>query len=408
MSPKSLKEYSYIVARRYKIASYKKKVTILSEYCKVTGFHRKHAIRKLNNFKFFVKPKKKKPGRKPHYDQKPLIKALKKIWLSSNLPCSKLLKTIIPIWLPHYLKTEEYLESDIIQNLNKISPATIDRLLKPVRFKFKKKGRCCTKPGSLLRNMIPIKTEQWNESTPGFIEADTVHHCGETALGPYALTVNYTDIATGWTEQRAVWGKGESGIIEQTKDVELSLPFPILGFDSDNGKEFINEHLFKYFTGRPKNPVQFTRSRAYKKNDNSHIEQKNWTHIRQWLGYERFDHIKLVDLLNELYKSQWRLYHNFFIPSVKLTSKERIGSKVVKHYGKPKTPYQRTVEADSKYVSDAVKEELTKIYQSLNPFELRQAMEKRIAKIFNFVHKLHASYGNVNFESTKPFSPSKE
>ena len=187
------------------------------------------------------------------------------------------------------------------------------------------------KPGSLLRNQIPIKTSQWEETIPSHIESDTVHHCGDTVAGQYVLTVNYDDIATGWTEQRAVWGKGELEVLQQTKDVENSLPFKILGFDSDNGGEFINNHLYKYFTQRSKHPVQFTRSRAYKKNDNAHVEQKNWTHVRQWLGYNRFENPKIVTLLNDLYKTEWRLYHNFFIPSVKLLEKKRIASKTVKH-----------------------------------------------------------------------------
>ena len=251
-----------------------------------------------------------------------------------------------------------------------------------------KRGLSCTKPGSLLRNQIPIKTDQWNEFNPGFIEADTVHHCAESTEGQYALTVNYTDIATQWTQQRAVWGKGQTAVFEQTQDVENSLPFKMRGFDSDCGGEFINEHLYKYFTVRSKNPVQFTRSGAYHSNDNSHVEQKNWTHVRQWLGYEHFDKIELIPLLNDLYKNEWSFYHNFFIPSVKLIEKKRVGSKTIKRYDKLKTPFQRVLEADSKYVSNSKKRELEKLFASLNPFILREAMEKKIDKIFK---KLHSS-----------------
>jgi len=306
---------------------------------------------------------------------------LKTIWLQANLPCSKILKAIIPLWLPHYAETYTPLDLKVIKALKSISPATIDRILKPIRPKFKKHGLSCTKPGSLLRKQIPIKTNQWDEFNPGCIESDTVHHCGECTEGQYVLTVNYDDIATQWTEQRAVWGKGETGIFEQTKDVENSLPFAIRGFDSDNGGEFINNHLFKYFTQRTKNPVQFTRSRAYHSDDNSHVEQKNWTHVRQWLGYYRFDNSEIVPLLNDLYKNEWRLYHNFFIPSVKLIEKKRVGSKIIKRYDKPKTPFQRLLEADTYYVSNTKKQELRKLYDSLNPFDLRNAMEKKIDKI---------------------------
>ena len=171
-----------------------------------------------------------------------------------------------------------------------------DRLLKPVRIQYKKRGRATTKPGTLLRKQIPLKTNQWDETRPGFVEADTVAHCGDTMAGMFAFTVDCVDIATGWTEQRAVWGKGESGVLEQIRDIEQSLPFPLLGFDCDNGSEFLNYHLLRHFTERKK-PIQFTRSRAYHKDDNAHIEQKNWTHVRQWLGYDRLDNPQVVPFL---------------------------------------------------------------------------------------------------------------
>ena len=394
MSPQSKKEYTAIMAKRYRGSKGKRKSKILDEYCQVTGFHRKHAIRKFNNFKFFIKPKSR-AGRPKIYHPKEMIDVLKKIWIEADQPCSKRLKTILPVWMPHYPQLYGPIDLNVYKALLRISAATIDRLLKPVRFKFKVKGRTTTKPGSLLRNQIPIKTDQWNEFQPGFIESDTVHHCGETTAGQYALTVNYTDIATGWTEQRAVWGKGETGVLEQTEDVENALPFAILGFDADNGGEFINDHLFKYFTQRSKNPVQFTRSRAYKKNDNAHIEQKNWTHVRRWLGYDRFENRLLVDLLNDLYKNEWRLYHNFFIPSVKLIEKKRVGSKVIKRYDIPKTPYQRILEADPKIVTPAMKAKLTKQYKTLNPFGLKRAIDKKIDKILNLTDKS----GNTIFEA---------
>ena len=387
MSPKSKEEYTAIMAKRYKkVKKRNQKNSILNEYCRITKCHRKHAIRKLNNFKFFVKLKRKKPGRPSKYNHPRIILPLKTIWLQANLPCSKNLKAIIPIWLPHYAETYTPLDLPVIKALKTISPATIDRLLKPIRPKFKKHGLSCTKPGSLLRKNIPIKTNQWDEFNPGCIESDTVHHCGETTAGQYVLTVNYDDIATQWTEQRAVWGKGETGVFDQTKNVENSLPFAIRGFDSDCGGEFINNHLYKYFTQRSKNPVQFTRSRAYHSNDNSHIEQKNWTHVRQWLGYYRFETSKIVPLLNDLYKTEWRLYHNFFIPSVKLLEKKRVGSKTIKRYDKPKTPFQKVLESDSCYVSNAKKRELQKLFESLNPFDLRNAMEKKIDKILKIAH----------------------
>jgi len=159
--------------------------------------------------------------------------------------------------------------------------------------------------------------------------------------GDFVNTADFVDIATGWTEQRAVWGKGETDVLAQIRDVEASLPFALRGFDSDNGGELLNFHLLRHFTDNRKTPIQSTRSRAYKKDDNAHIEQKNYTHVRQKPGYRRFDNQKIVDLLNDLYKNEWRLYHNFFLPSVKLIEKERIRSKIIKKHDKPKTPYQR-------------------------------------------------------------------
>ncbi len=391
-------EYTEVIVKRYKRAKYNAKKELLNEYCQVTGFHRKHAIRKLNNFKFFQKPKKHKRGRKSIHNYPAILTPLKKIWLTANLPCSKLLKALLPDWLPHYIQTFGLVDQETLSLLEKISPATIDRIFEPIRYKFGKKGRSCTKPGSLLRHQIPIQTDQWNQFTPGFLEADTVHHCGDNTAGQYVITVNYTDLATGWTEQRAVWGKGESAVLTQTKHVEESLPFLLRGFDSDNGGEFINEHLFKYMTGRNSNPVQFTRSRPYKKNDNAHIEQKNWTHIRQWLGYNRFDNPIMVQHLNDLYTSEWRFYHNFFIPSVKLIDKLRDHSKIIKKFDKPKTPFQRILETDSSIVPETKKEQLRTLKKSLNPFMLRKNMETKIAKALRFAYLS----GNINSEASNP------
>jgi hypothetical protein len=379
MSPRSKKEYIESIYIRYKNAPRKQKALILNEFCATLGYHRKHAIRVLRRFKRFRKTKTKKPGRIPFYSQPQILKPLKKIWLTANLPCSKRLKAILPLWIPGYIQSFGPLPPETVEALSHISPATIDRILSPTRIHYKKRGRSTTKPGTLLRNQIPIKTNQWNESRPGFLEADTVAHCGDSLTGLFAYTIDTVDIATGWTEQRAVWGKGESGVLVQIKDIEKSLPFPLLGFDSDNGNEFLNYHLYRHFSLR-KQPIQFTRSRAYHKQDNAHIEQKNWTHIRQWLGYQRFDNPETVPLLNNLYTQEWRLFQNFFCPSVKLLTKKRIGSKTIKLYDSPKTPYQRILE--SPHVSLKNKQPLTKQLASLNPFMLRKTMEEKTKKIF--------------------------
>ena len=384
MSPRAKREYRETIHLRYKNASRHEKTTILDEFCATCGCHRKHAIRVLRGSKRFTKPKPKKRGKPPVYQKEAIINPLKEIWLAANLPCSKRLKVILPIWLPGYVELFGELSLEVTNALLKISSPTIDRILKPIRVHYTKRGRSTTKPGTLLRKQIPIKTNQWDEARPGFLEADTVAHCGDSVAGMFANTIDFVDIATGWTEQRAVWGKGESEVLEKIKNIEKTLPFPILGFDSDNGGEFLNRHLLRHFTQR-KQPVQFTRSRAYHKDDNAHIEQKNWTHIRQWLGYDRLDKKQIVPLLNNLYTKEWRLFHNFFCPSVKLVAKERVGSKTIKRHDPPKTPYQRIME--SPHVQESVKLSLSKQLEKLNPFLLRKIMDKKMKKIFSINNK---------------------
>jgi hypothetical protein len=378
MSPKSKEEYFAVLFKRYKGASRKEKTVIIDECCAVCGYHRKHAIRRLRGYKRFTKPRKRKKGKPSVYNKEIIIRPLKQIWLSADLPCSKRLKAILPVWLPKYIEHFGELAQNVMKDLLAISPATIDRILKPVRIQYQKRGKSTTKPGTLLRKQIPINTNQWEEWRPGYLEADTVAHGGDSVMGMFAYTVNFTDIATGWTEQRAVWGKGERGVLAQIDDVEKMLPFPLLGFDSDNGGEFLNYHLQRHFVDRNK-PVNFTRSRAYHKDDNAHIEQKNWTHVRQWLGYQRLDNPKVVPLMNNLYRNEWRLFHNFFLPSVKLIEKERIGSKTIKKHDQPKTPYQRIME--SEYIPQNTKDALTKQLELLNPFELRNIIEMKLKKI---------------------------
>jgi len=384
MSPEARMECVESVYLRYKRASRKEKTLILNEFCATCGYHRKHAIRLLRKFKRFAKPKPKKRGKPSFYDKPSITEPLKRIWLAANLPCSKRLKVMIPLWMPGYVKEYGALSLDVIKALYRISPPTIDRILKPLRAKYRLRGRCTTKPGTLLRKQIPVKTDQWDESRPGFVEADTVAHCGESTEGDYVNTVDVVDIATSWSEQRAVWGKGEIGVLAALKEVESSMPFPVLGFDADNGSEFINHHLMRHFAERVR-PVQFTRSRPYHKDDNAHVEQKNWTHVRQWFGYHRLDKRRIADMMNELYRSEWRLYNNFFQPSVRLIEKKVVASKTLKRYDSPKTPYERVLE--SKEVDLKIKRSLKEQFEALNPFRLRKAIESKLKRIFDYLHK---------------------
>lgn len=380
MSPGARMEYLESIVPRYKQSSKKQKTAILDEFCTSTRYNRKYAIYLIYTFKRFTKQRPKKRGKPSKYDKPEIIEPLRRIWLAANLPCSKRLKAMLPQWIGFYHKEHGSLPIPIVQLLLKVSAPTIDRILKPFKAKYKKHGRCTTKPGTLLKEHILIKTDQWDETRPGFLEADTVALCGGSLLGDFTYIIDYTDIATTWGEQRAIWGKGERDVLEQTKDVEDKLPFPLLGFDSDNGSEFLNWHLLRHFTKRKK-PIQFTRSRPYHKDDNAHIEQKNWTQVRQWLGYSRFDNPAIVPLLNDLFRSEWRLYHNFFMPSVKLLEKKLVAAKTIKRYDAPKTPYQRIIE--SKHISVSAKYDLKEQFESLNPFTLRKAIDAKLKKIFS-------------------------
>jgi hypothetical protein len=376
MSNAAKREYLESIRARYLHGSKKVKQLVLNEFCEVCGYNRKYAIRLLNaRANAHAGQGKARAGRPAKYHQRELKDALVVLWKAGNLPCGKRLKAMIPLWLPCYPKP---LSRQVKTLLMTIAPATIDRLLRPLRTRYSKRGLSTTKPGSLLKRHIPIKTNQWDEQRPGFLEADTVAHCGSSTAGMYANTVNMVDIATTWSEQRAIWGKGEAAVIDAAISIEQALPFSILGFDCDNGSEFLNWPLFKHFTDR-KRPVQYTRSREYHKNDNAHVEGKNWTVVRQYLGYERFEDPKIVPLMNDLYTTEWRLLLNCFMPSVKLIEKRREKSKIIKRYDPPTTPLARVLA--SPHVDPQTKQQIALLSKKLNPFELQSRVSTKIKRI---------------------------
>jgi len=376
----SRREYLEAIRKRYRKATRKEKSIILGEFCATCGYNRKYAIRLLR--KKLLSAPNRKPGPVPIYAKELLLVPLKRVWFATDQMCSKKLKAAIPLWLPFYEEEYEPLLPDVRQKLLAMSAATIDRLLKPLRALYKK-GRCSTKPGTLLKNQIPIKTHNWDVTKPGYFEADTVAHCGNSMAGDFVFSLTFTDIFSGWTENRAVWGKGSLGVLRQIRNIEEKIVFPVLGFDCDNGSEFLNHHLVKYFTERPKAPVQFTRSRPYRKNDNAFVEQKNWTHVRQLLGYDRFDNPELVPIINDLYLNEWSLFNNYFCPTLKLKEKQRINSRYIKKYELPQTPYQRLL--DSKDVSDEAKKTLVTVYNPLNPFKLKRKIDDKLRAVFHIV-----------------------
>lgn len=368
------------IKQRYKRASKAAKQHILDEFCAVCGYNRKYAIRVLNRAK--ANPRPHKAGRKPTYDREVILEPLKRIWLATDQMCSKKLAAAIPLWLPFYEDTYGALDQSTQHQLGQLSPATIDRLLKPTRLQTKAKGLCGTQPGSLLRNQIPIRTHAWDITQPGFMEADTVAHCGNTLAGNFVWSLTMTDYVSGWTECRATWNKGAHGVLEQIKCIEDQLPFALKGFDCDNGSEFLNHHLVRYFQQHPKG-VHFTRSRPYKKNDNAHVEQKNWTHVRHLFGYDRFDKPSLVALMNDLYRHEWSLLQNYFCPTMKLKDKQRVNSKYKRQYHPPETPYQRLIR--SEHISDNEKDKLNACYQTLNPFKLQRQIQEKLTTIFKHI-----------------------
>ena len=257
--------YAQARGRRYKSR-------LIEELVVVCGYSRKYAIKLLRRR---AGPRVlKRSGPRPIYPAEEVRLVLKGIWFGSDQLCGKRLKAALSEWLPHYEKEYGPLCLPLKEKLESISAATIDRLLAPVRAKARPKGRGGTKPGRWLKNQIPLQTDQWDERQPGFMEADTVAHCGNSLEGDFIWSLCFTDLASGWTELRAVWNKGSQGVMAAVREMEQKLPFAILGFDCDNGSEFLNHHLWRYFARR-KEPVQFTRSRPYHKNDNAHVEQKN-------------------------------------------------------------------------------------------------------------------------------------
>jgi len=375
----------------------KKKGEKLDQFVELTGYNRKYAIFLLQNggkrrvvkidgelveiVVGSVRKKKRKPREKIYGSREK--KALKKVWLIFDCPCGKrlvpLLRTMLPV-------LENFGEIDLDErtraNLQHISAATIDRLLKQEKNRLQFRGRTHTRWGSLMKHQIPIRTfGDWDEKKPGYAELDLVGHDGGNTKDDHAFTLNLTDVDTGWTELAAIQNKAQVWTVEALDSIKKRLPFPLLGIDTDNGSEFLNAHLIRY---TEKHGIQFTRSRPYRKNDSCFVEQKNNSVVRRYVGYLRYDSPQEIQRLNELYG--WlRLYVNFFQPSAKLMSKTREGSKVKKRYDEPKSPYQRVI--DSAHVSQECKQKLRDQFVTLNPAELHRKILRLQGKLLQMVRE---------------------
>ena len=379
MGGKSRWDYLKAIYVRYKKVSKPFRGRILDEFCQVCNYNRKYAIRLLNG----PAPQKPKPivrrGRPSTYGAK-VISALTAIWEAAGYPCSVRLKALLPLWLPWAIKRMA-LTVPVQKQLLTISPPTIDRRLKGKRGQIKKQLYGRTKPGTLLKHHIAIKTDSWDVKSPGFTEIDLVSHSGNSASGEFLHSLNVTDIHSTWVESRAVMGKSQIGVLSAMQDIEQALPFKLLGIDSDNGSEFINYHL-KTFCDQ--NHIQFTRGRPYKKDDNAHIEQKNYTHVRKILGYLRYDSGPVQKAINELYQNELHIFQNLFLPSMKLMKKSRVGSKLKRSYDKPHTPLERVLKCPQ---ADPLKvQRLTRLRDQTDPFELAKRIEQKLERIFELAN----------------------
>src|SRR6266498_4992054 len=363
-------EYLRAIYDRYRRSSAEVKGKILDEFCRVCDCHRKHAIRLLHGPRPEAHPRPRRP-RGFSYGRA-VIQVLAQVWEAAGYPWSVRLKAMLPLWLP-WLRERIALTPELERQVRAISARQIDRRLQSRKRILRRRLYGRTKPGTLLKHHIPIKTDHWDVTAPGFTEIDLVSHSGNCADGEFAHSFNLTDIHTTWTETRAVMGKGETGIVAALEEMRQALPFTLQAIDSDNGSEFLNHHLVRYCR---RHQIQFTRGRPYKKDDNAHIEQKNWTHVRKLIGWKRFDTQKATDAINGLYGREWRLMMNLFQPSVKLMRKVRVGSRLTRKYDQAQTPLDRLL-ASGQGNAEKLKN-LKKLRESLDPIELARRIDRKL------------------------------
>ena len=379
-----------VMVARYRRASKKQKGRLLDELIALTGYNRWYAVGLLRGR---LAPRQRGqvargPRQRPRRYDAPVLEALRRIWVIMDCICGKRLAAVLAETIAVLERHGELkLEATTRGKLQRISAASIDRLLAPERRRLELRGRSGTKPGTLLKRQIPIRTfAEWDQTQPGFVEIDLVGHDGGFAQGDFCQTLDVTDVASGWTETEAVINKAQVWVFAALKAIRARLPFALRGIDSDNGSEFINDHLLRY---AQQEKLTFTRGRAWKKNDGCFVEQKNYSVVRRAVGYARYEGSAQLRLLNALY-GQLRLYTNFFQPVMKLVRKERFGAKVKKTYDRPRTPYQRLL--DSNALSPLAKRELRTQYASLNPAELKRNLSRLQARLLKLVvHQRAAS-----------------
>ena len=382
--------------KRYTKADKAGRSALLNEFCAQTGYHRKYAIALLGQPVDTPAPGTTPRRRGPTYSPAS-VRILAEIWKTAGYPWSQRLKGLLPLWLPWARKHLRGLTDEIEGELLKMSARQMDRRLQDKKRQLKGRIYGRTKPGTLLKHQIPVKTDNWDVHEPGYCEIDLVSHSGPHASGEFIYSLNVTDIHSGWCETRAIMGKGEAGVVDRLEDIRLLLPFELKGIDSDNGSEFINYHLLKYCE---KHHIQFTRSRPYKKNDNAYIEQKNWTHVRKLIGWERYDTPAQLKKIQALYTGPWRTMMNLYQPCVKLKEKVRTGSRVTRRYDDPQTPLDRLIAYyGEKKLPEAV-QALCAQREATDPFLLSKAVDKALVSLTRIDDKKKNTEATVLAERT--------
>jgi len=361
---------------RYEHAERPAKGRLLDEVCEVTGYHRKAVSRLLRRP---ARPRRRRRGGPPVRYGPVVVGTLRRIWEAAGYPWSLRLQALLPTWLPWACRRWR-IPHEVVEKLRTRSPRQMDRCLRPFKSELRKRQYGRTKPGTLLKHQIPLKTDRWDVQVPGFTEIDLVAHSGDRADGEFLHSLNVTDIHTTWVETRAVMGKSQHHVQEGLEYLRQAMPFRLRGIDSDNGSEFINHHLRRYCT---RQAIQFTRGRPYKKDDNAHIEQKNWTHVRKLLGYVRYDSAPALTAINALYE-ELRLLQNLLLPSVKLVEKRRVGARLRRRYDAPRTPLER-VEACAE-ADPAKVRALRQLRARLDPFVLAQRIDQGLADVYRLAN----------------------
>lgn len=376
MARRSKQEYLAVMWHRYQRGGRAERSALLDEVTRLCGDHRKYAIGLLNG----RQPPRPRPRRvarrRPTYSDEALS-VLAWLWEQAGYLCATRLKAALPIWLP-WVRQRRPLTPALEQQLLAISPRQIDRRLQARKRTLQRRLYGTTRPGTLLKHLVPIKTDHWDVTTPSYLEIDLVSPSGASAVGDFLPTLDAVDIHTGWVERHAVRGKGQHGILEALTTIEQHLPFALRGLDSDNGSEFINSHLVAFCQRPEGRAIQFTRSRPYKKDDNAHVEQKNWTHVRKLVGWDRYDTVEAQRALNALY-AELRLFQNLFQPSMKLQRKERRGSRLLRRYDQPRTPFERVRACANVEVAKVAA--LERILARPDPFALAQRIALHLDRV---------------------------